>query len=343
MIPSMFKAFGKNPRGTILEEVKKSPHYNTAFENLEHTDVMLKDASYIKLILENFSKPKEVAPSKALPTVHTDLKNLSGDTPQIVWFGHSSYLIAYKGAHILVDPVFENASPASFIGKPFKGTALYQASDMPAVDILIITHDHYDHLEYKTLMKLKGKIKTIVCPLGVQSHLLYWGFDAAMIHALDWNDSTTIGMATVTALPARHFSGRSLTRNKTLWNSYRLQLDAYNIFIGGDSGYGPHFKTIGDTHGPFDIAFIENGQYGKSWPNIHMFPEQTAQAAIDIRAKILFPVHWAKFTLALHPWNEPIKRLLAASAEAPYTIVSPKIGEVYSHRTGFVQEEWWDK
>jgi len=303
---------------------------------------MRKDASYLKLLLENLSKPSDVTPKNAIPTIKTDLKNLTGDTPQIVWFGHSSYLIAHKGKHILIDPVFENASPVSFIGKPFRGTAIYHAEDMPDIDVLIITHDHYDHLEYKTLMKLKGKIKNIICPIGVQSHLIYWAFSEAMIHALDWNDEVTISDTTVTALPARHFSGRSISRDKTLWNSYALQLDDYKIFIGGDSGYGQHFKTIGDIHGPFDIAFVECGQYGKDWPEIHMFPEQTAQAGLDLKTKILFPVHWAKFTLALHPWNEPIKRLFKAAEQMSYKITSPKIGETYSLGKDFIQEEWWN-
>jgi L-ascorbate metabolism protein UlaG (beta-lactamase superfamily) len=331
----MFKAFGRSPK--------------RKFFNIEPTEVMRKDASYIGLIRQQFSKPDDVSPKNPVASIKTDLRALaqnSGDTPEVVWFGHSAYLIAQKGKTMLVDPVFENASPVSFIGKPFAGSGIYHAEDMPDIDLLIITHDHYDHLEYKTLMRLKGKIKSIVCPAGVDSHLTYWGFDAHIISSLEWNEETALPImganVKVTALPARHFSGRGITRNKTLWNSYALQLEGFKIFIGGDSGYGEHFKTIGEQHGPFDIAFIECGQYGKDWPNIHMLPEETARVALEIKAKILFPVHWAKFVLALHPWNEPIKRLLKAAEQMPYIVVSPKIGEPYTFGKDFIQQEWWN-
>jgi L-ascorbate metabolism protein UlaG (beta-lactamase superfamily) len=325
----------------ILKSIGKDPK-NTKFSNIEPTEVMPKDASYIGMLKEYASKPKLVAPSRALPTVKTDLLSLSGEELSVIWFGHSSYLINHKRYTVLVDPVlFGPASPVSFYGKGFKGTTIYTPEELPEIDLLLITHDHYDHLSYETVLALKNKVKKIIVPKGVASHFIYWGFDAATITELKWNESVEISPSVAIAtVPARHFSGRFLSRNKTLWTSYILTLNGYRLFIGGDSGYSKQFKITGDAYGPFDVAFVECGQYGKDWPLIHMFPEQTAQAAIDLKAKILFPVHWAKFTLALHQWNDPIKRLLKAISNTE--VVLPMIGEQYILGKEVRDKEWWN-
>lgn len=268
---------------------------------------------------------------------------LADSAPQIVWFGHSSYLIGYNGYRVLVDPVlFGTSSPVSFIGKPFPVSAPFVPSDIPSVDLLVLTHDHYDHLDYVTLTQLRKQFRRVVCPLGVGSHLAQWGFDAAIITELDWNEALAVNNEIVlTAVPARHFSGRVFARNKTLWNAYVLAWGPYKIFVGGDSGYDTQFKLTGDNHGPFDIAFLECGQYGVDWPYIHLFPEETAKAAQDLGARQLFPVHWAKFVLASHSWKEPVERLSVAAAQGGVELVTPLIGAATTLGIPTVANAWW--
>lgn len=180
-----------------------------------------------------------------------------------------------NGKHILVDPVFGgHASPFTFMVKAFKGSDIYVPSDFNQVDILILTHDHYDHLDYKCLIQLKNKVRKVVCSLGVASHLVYWGYDKELITELDWWESTSISGITLTATPARHFSGRLARRAQTLWSSFVLQTKNHQLFLGGDSGYGDHFNEIGKRFGGFDIALLECGQYNTKWPMIHMMPEE---------------------------------------------------------------------
>lgn len=340
----ILKALGHLPSAARLADFAKSPQWkDNTFVNAEPTEVMRKGASYPKLLREALARPKTTSPSRVLPSVWTDLHNLIDSKPQIVWFGHSSYLISHNGFRILVDPVmFGTSAPVSFIGKPFPITASFKPDDIPAIDLLVISHDHYDHLDYVTLTKIKDRIRRIVCPLGVVAHLTYWGFDSAIINEVDWHDRVTVASDIVlTALPARHFSGRVFTRGKSLWASYALQLRKYKIFLGGDSGYDKQFKWIGENHGPFDFAMLECGQYGKDWPLIHMFPEETARAAIDLRTKQLLPVHWARYVLANHPWNEPIARLVVAAKDASFELVTPHIGAVTEVGAAAKMNHWW--
>jgi len=336
---------GQPPSGKHLEKLRQSPNYKkNAFQNLSATPMMPDDISYWKLMREFFKKNKDRVPAGLLPSVKTDLTNLDSSKPVIVWFGHSSYLIRIENKNFLVDPVFSgNASPLSFMIKAFPGSNIYKAEDMPAIDYLILTHDHYDHLDFKTVKKLKKKVDKIYCSLGISSHLKYWGFDTGRITELDWWESSHLSDGFVlTATPARHFSGRGFTRAKTLWASYVLKTPTNFIYIGGDSGYDDHFKTIGEKYGPFDIALLECGQYNQRWPLIHMMPEETVQASIDLRAKVLLPVHWGKFTLALHPWNEPITRAVKAADSLGVTIITPVVGErVKVSDTVHSASAWW--
>jgi L-ascorbate metabolism protein UlaG (beta-lactamase superfamily) len=340
------KTFGKNPSGSRLERIQRSPNYRDgAFQNPEPTEEIRKGASMTKMLRDFLNKPKDTTPPHALPSVKTDLKTLSADKPVIVWFGHSSYLLKVGATTILVDPVFSgNASPVRFFGKSFPGSDVYTPDDMPPIDYLILTHDHYDHLDYQTIVKLIPKVKHFYAPLGVGSHLEYWGIPASRITELDWWQTERIADDTeLTATPARHFSGRGITRNKTLWTSYVLRIKGYNFFLGGDSGYGTHFKTIGERFGPFDMAFLETGQYGADWPYIHTFPEETVTAAKDLKANVLLPVHWGKFALALHGWNEPIRRLMTRAAEENLTVAAPMIGEAVTLGSIYPTKAWWEK
>lgn len=338
------KIFGKNPNERSSHKISNSPNYkNGSFQNLSPTAVMREGASYPKMMKEFLNKPKDTIPPKEIPSVKTDLENLNDEQPVIVWFGHSSYLIKHKGLTILVDPVFSgHASPFSFSVKAFPGSDVYKPEHMPVIDMLILTHDHFDHLDYKSLLALQPKVKNIYTSLGVASHLKFWGLEENKISEFDWWETKEISDdIRLTAAPSRHFSGRKFKRGKTLWSSFILELNNYNIYIGGDSGYDDHFKTIGAKFGPFDIVMLECGQYGKDWPLIHMQPEEVAQAAKDLKANLLLPVHWAKFSLSLHAWNEPVERLIKAAEKNDQKIITPMIGEPIVLNKILPQAMWW--
>ncbi len=339
------KTFGKHPAGTRLERITRSEHYREgSFQNLSPTEVTLKSASMTKMLKDYFNKPKDATPPSPLPSVHTNVRTLQAGKPVIVWFGHSSYLIQHRNIRILVDPVFSGyASPVSYFGKSFPGSDVYQVPDFGDIDLLILTHDHYDHLDYQTIRQLIPKVKAFYTALGVGAHLEHWGVPANKITEFDWWEHHTLtDSISLTAAAARHFSGRGLTRNKTLWTSFILKLHGYTLYLGGDSGYDTHFKTIGDTYGPFDIAMLEAGQYGAGWPYIHMFPEQTVQAAKDLRANVLLPVHWGKFALANHGWNEPIRKVAQEAARKNQPLATPRIGEPITIGGVYPTDSWWE-
>ena len=347
------KITGKLPSGKLLQNLQQSPNYKKGtFQNLSPTSMKPEGISYWKMTREFMKKHPETAPSGKLPFVKTDLKKLNSPEPVIIWFGHSSYLIKIDNKTFLIDPVFSgNAAPVSFMVKAFPGSNEYKADDMPAIDYLILTHDHYDHLDFKTLLQLKSKVGKVICSLGISSHLKHWGFDGKKITELDWWQTTAVEQdIQLTAAPARHFSGRGIKRGQTLWSSFILKTANHNLYLGGDSGYDFHFKEIGKKFGPFDIAILESGQYNTMWPMIHMMPEETVQAAVDLKAKALLPVHWGKFKLGMHPWNEPIKRILAKAQELnkaqetrdKIQVVTPMIGQPLTLDGHFIGTDWWE-
>lgn len=338
----LLKVLGKNPSGNALKKVESSANYkNKSFENLLPTKLM-ENVSMVSVMWKFINKPKNTVPPKPLPSVKTNLKNLPDGAPVIVWFGHSSYLIKINGKHILVDPVFSgHASPFSFSTKSFAGTDVYTIDDLPAIDVMLISHDHYDHMDYETVQKLSAKTSLICTSLGVAAHLNFWGIDNRKIIEFDWWDSHEIvNDMQLTAVPARHFSGRTFVRNKTLWSSFVLKTK-HTLFLGADSGYGDHFKLINEKFGQFDMAILECGQYNFAWHNIHMLPEETVQASIDLKAKVLMPVHWGKFSLALHPWDEPVKRLLIKANELKVQVTTPMIGEPVIVGNSYPNKTWW--
>lgn len=338
------KITGKLPSTEQLKLLMRSPHYrDKSFQNLSDTPMISEDASYWKMTKDYFKGNKNGAPRKPLPHIATDLNHLRETAPTLVWFGHSSYLVKLDGKTILTDPVLSgNAAPLSFMVRAFPGANTYKAEDMPYIDYLVLSHDHYDHLDYKTVIKLKDRIGKIYCSLGVGSHLVYWGFNKNDITEMDWWQTKKMNSnMSITAAPARHFSGRGLKRGQTFWSSFILQTSKYNLYLGGDSGYDSHFAEIGNKYGPFDLAILECGQYNTMWRHIHMMPEETAQAAIDLHAKTLLPVHWGKFTLALHDWDEPVKRLLQKSKEFGLQLTTPMIGEPVIVNQHYPSSQWW--
>jgi len=335
--------FGKQPSGERLNRIKQSPNFRDGqFQNLNFTPTFAEDVSKFEMIRDGIFKiSKRKAPLVSLPSVKTNLFNLDPQKDLLVWFGHSSYFMQINGKKLLVDPVFSgHASPFSFSVKSFTGSDVYAPEDFPAIDYLFITHDHWDHLDYQTIRKLK--VGKIITGLGVGAHLKRWGFASESIIESDWNETNKLDPGfVVTATPGRHFSGRGFKRNQSIWCSFVLQTPSKKIFIGGDSGYDTHFAKIGAEHGPFDLALLECGQYNKSWKYIHMMPEQTVQAAIDLKAKTMMPVHWAKFTLSLHAWDEPIIRVTQEARRLNVPLIHPMIGELVDLNTVGEQKEWW--
>jgi len=337
--------FGKAPAGERLKRIQQSPNYRDgSFQNLNFTPVFAEDVSKLDMIRDGIFKiSKRKKPVGSLPSIKTNLKTIDPEKDVLVWFGHSSYFMQIDGKKVLVDPVFSgSASPFSFMIRSFKGSDIYSIDDMPNIDYLVITHDHWDHLDYKTVLKLKPGVSKVIIGLGTGAHLEYWGFDPKSIVELDWNEQSALDSGfVITATPERHFSGRNTKRNQSLWCSFVLQTPTKKIFIGGDSGYDTHFANIGAAYGPFDLALLECGQYNKSWKYIHEMPEQTIQAAIDLKAKTMMPVHWGKFALSLHAWDESIERVTKEAHRLNVPIIHPMIGEAVDLNDFGVQTEWW--
>jgi len=335
--------FGSLPSGTYASEIQQSPNFRDGkFQNESPTADLTEGAGYFTVLNEFiFHKSKRNKPKGILPSVKTDIKNPPEDS--LIWMGHSSYFMRIDGKNILVDPVLSgNASPVSFTTKSFPGSDIYTPEELPEIDFLFISHDHWDHLDYKTVKALIPKIKKVITGSGVQPHLLRWGYNPEQIIERDWNEQVDLGNGfSVTTAPARHFSGRLFKRNQSIWSSFILKTPTMKIYLGGDSGFDSHFKRIGEMHGPFDLSILECGQYNKHWKFIHMMPEEVAKAAADLRSKNFMIVHWAKFSLSLHDWDEPIKRVLAESRKQKLRMIHPMIGEPVSLKSPQEGTEWW--
>ncbi|KOS07869.1 beta-lactamase [Flavobacterium akiainvivens] len=338
--------FGKKAKGQRLQHILASPHYrDNEFQNQSYTPNLSEGATMFKVFVKFFfGRDKRNKPSQPIPSQKHDLKNLDPNQNLLVWFGHSSYFIQIDGKTILIDPVLSGyASPIAATTRAFKGSDIYKAEDMPEIDYLFISHDHWDHLDYDTVIKLKPKVKNVVTSLDNGAHLEYWGYNAAIIQEGDWNDVLNLKDGfTATVVPGRHFSGRTFIRNKYLWGGFVLQTPTHKLFLGGDSGYDTHFKTIGEQHGPFDLALLECGQYNEYWHHIHMMPEEVVTAAQELRTKKLMPVHFAKFALALHAWDEPIIRVSAEAEKQGMPLITPLIGQLVNLEQDIIFEKWWE-
>ena len=331
--------FGAEPKEEDLNHSKN--FRDGVFHNQSLTEMMRPGASYVGMIRDLLNKPKNNTPDKPIEVIKTNLLQINSAEPYLIWFGHSSYLLVVDGKKILVDPVFNNASPLSFFGKPYPATFNYQAEDFPEIDLILISHDHYDHLDEIAVKRLIPKTKHFLTSLGVDAHLKHWGVAAEQITALDWEQEFSFEGLKFTAAPARHFSGRKFKRGNTLWSSFILKTATQQIYLGGDSGYDQHFKLIGQQYGPFDLVILECGQYGKDWPKIHLLPEEMIKAATELKAKKLVPVHWGKFSLAFHPWTEPIERALKAAENIEIDIYTPQIGELLHFNEINQTKKWW--
>lgn len=324
--------FGALPEGARHQAAQRSPHYvNGEFRNLIDTPMRTQDSSFLSNVLSMLLDSNEnLKPSAAIPSTKTDLKALVPGEDVLIWLGHSSYFVQLGGKRILIDPVFSsNAAPFPHANRAFEGTTTYTADDMPGIDYLLVTHDHWDHLDYSSAKALLPKVGQVVVGLGVGEFFERWGYPINRLHEADWNDTLALDADfRIHVLPARHYSGRMLTRNKTLWVAFALETPTRRLFFSGDSGYGPHFREIGERFGGFDLVALDTGQYDKRWPYIHMFPEEVALAAEDLRAEALLPAHVGRFSIAAHDWDEPLQRLEKASRGRPYRLLTPSIGDV---------------
>lgn len=323
-------SFGKLPSGNRLERMKKSWHYRDGeWKNEIETTQMTGDwLSSMRDFL--FGSHPRTIPDEPIEAIKTDIKTLPRDSDLLVWFGHSSYLLQLNGKRILVDPVFVSGSPVSFVNKPFKGSDIYKPEDMPAVDYVIITHDHWDHLDYDTQRQMRDRIGEVIVPLGIGEDFEYWGFASDHITDLDWYEKKQFSDGfTFHCMPARHFSGRSLKANQALWGSFVIEAPSgKKVYVGGDSGFGPHFKKIGSEFPGMNLAILENGQYDKNWSQIHTMPDELPLVMKDLRAQHYITVHHGKFCLSNHPWDEPLHNEQEAARKTGSDLTVLTIGEV---------------
>ncbi|GAA4004253.1 MBL fold metallo-hydrolase [Hymenobacter fastidiosus] len=340
---------GGKPTKAQQAAYARSGHYRDGeFRNLVPTELMTGSSTVSMLWRFLFNKVPDKKPAAPLPMRPLDSLAITKkpiDLVRVTWFGHSASLVEIAGQNILLDPMLSvEMGPLSWVTpNRYNPQLAITAEQLPPIDAVLISHDHYDHLDYQTILRLKDKTTHFYVPLGVGAHLLAWGVAPARVSELDWNDSVRLPGLTIVSTPARHFSGRGLTnRNATSWSSWVIKSATRRIFYSGDGGYGPHFQTIGRRHGPFDLTLMECGQYDAQWAQIHMMPEQTVQAALDVRARVLLPVHWGAFTEANHAWNEPVRRATAEAARLRLPITTPELGQPVTLNAGpLPQTMWW--
>jgi len=324
--------------GTFTKQQKAIYEQSAQFSDgkFRNTEAVPKDLSFTETLKLGYAffttevpngRPIKNLTVKKLDSTHVANYNKEA---RMIWFGHSSFLLQLENKNILLDPMFSKvAAPHPLLGaNRFNEDFPIAIEKLPQIDAVIFSHDHYDHLDYETIQKIKSKTGHFFVPLGVGTHLEAWGVPSNKITELDWWQEATFENLTFVCTPAQHFSGRKFnTGQSTLWSSWVIQSKTDNIFFSGDSGYANHFKEIGAKYGPFDIALMECGQYNEMWSDIHMMPEETAQAGLDVKAKKIMAIHWAGFKLALHDWTDPIERVKAKASELNLKVITPKIGE----------------
>lgn len=327
--------------------MQTSDHYNgKIFLNPVPTEVMGKGA-FLRVMRKFFQKHPGREPKASLGPFSVDLEKLNvlpPDQLRVTWLGHSSLLLDIDGKRFFTDPLwYQRASPFTLMGpKRFFENPL-PINNLPPIDAILLSHDHYDHLDKGSLLQLTQKGIPIITMLGVGKRLLDWGIAEKLVTELDWWQSINIGEHCITAAPARHFSGRWLTdRFRTLWGSFAIKGPLHNVYYGADSGYYSGFVSIGEKLGPFDLALLEIGAYNEEWQDIHMGPETAVQAALDVKAKMLMPIHWGTFNLAMHPWKEPVERLQAEAGKKGVPLLLPTPGETFQVNNNSYNSRWWE-
>ena len=342
------KQFGGKVTKALIDQYRQSDNWKEGkFQNLEETSLHISIRKMPGIIYRQFTGKAKREPSQPLPMLPLDKNDFLKESAsaKMVWYGHSVLLLRLNGQTLLIDPMLgPNASPIGPVTtKRFSENTLDLVDDFPEIDLLLLTHDHYDHLDYDSMQKLKIKTKKFFVALGVKRHLVRWGIDPTIITEFDWWDQADFNGIHIHFTPSRHFSGRGLSdRSKSLWGGWVFKTARQNLWFSGDGGYGKHFTEIGDRLGPFDFAWMECGQYNEHWHDIHMYPEECIQAAKDAQATTIMPVHWAGFSLAPHHWKEPVERFVAAAQKEnlAYYVASPgKIADLQNLKI----INWWQE
>ncbi|PTL38404.1 MBL fold metallo-hydrolase [Alkalicoccus saliphilus] len=340
MITPVHPVFGSRPG-------KKQRELFQTFDNYEDGKFVYRGPKKNPPPVPELLSGGKTSPEAPIPVPEIDWKEINSGEDHLVWLGHSSYILHLDGKKILLDPMLGPiASPIPFLGpKRYSEDILGITEDMPEVDAVFITHDHYDHLDYPSIRQLKDRVGRFFVPYGVGSHLTLWGVDKEKITELNWWEETEFEGLTIALTPSKHFSGRGVfNRNTTLWGGWVILGTQTRFYTSGDGGYDRHFKEIGDKYGPFDIAIIEGGQYNKRWPWAHMFPEQAVQAHIDSKGRQMMLAHWGAFTLSQHSWTEPIERALKAAEKNEVNLLAPRIGETVqlTGKRSLPADKWWE-
>ena len=318
-----------------------SPHYyDGKFNNLEESSVST--GSFFGTLLDYMVGSSDRSPGETVPTLPYQQTEVEENDVRITWFGHSTILVETHDTTLLFDPVFgsDNLNPLVFGPAPFDYEHTYEVSQLPEIDYVFISHDHYDHLDMSTVQSLDESMFFV--PLGVDEHLKVWDIPSNQIMTFDWYDEATISEGFDIALtPSQHFSGRGATRDGALWGSWVVQIENHSIYFSGDSGYSKEFVEINNRYGPFDIAICEAGQYNEAWDEIHMYPEQAIQAAIDLNATTMIPIHNTKYILALHEWDDPLERVYQEGKRTGQHVSTPMIGESFVLGESMEDNPWW--
>lgn len=349
IVVTYYPSFGGDVTKTQKEKFEPLENFtNGKFINRKDVPEKLTLSKFLDIGYRYFTtKIENGTPKNQIEIVKINPQDLHGfNGSRVFWFGHSTFLIQHSGMNILIDPMFGKV-PAPF---DFLGAARFQEElpiapeNLPKIDYVVFSHDHYDHLDYESVVKLKDKVEWFLTPLGLGNHLMRWGVKQEQIIELNWWESKSFDNISFTSTPSQHFSGRKFSNVKnTLWSSWVIQSDALSLYFSGDSGYDVHFKEIGEKYGPFDLSLIECGQYNKLWSDVHMFPHQTAQAGVDLNSKVIFPIHWGTFKLAMHPWNEPAIEVLKEAKKKNLKVLIPRIGEsIYLDSIPSENTVWWE-
>lgn len=342
---------GSKPSGKRLERMKEAPNFvDGKFQNTVETKMDMRWETIRKSLSHYLFEDKSLKNPREVISVQGFRKDEFNAVPSnifsFVWFGHSTILIKMNGVTLLMDPVIvgKRASMFSFMGpERFNYSHHLSIDELPKIDAVILSHDHYDHLDYPTIKALNEKVDRFYLPLGVGAHLEKWGVPPEHITELNWWDEVEFQDLKLAFTPTRHFSGRGFgDRFQTLWGSWVIIGPDKRLYFSGDSGYFPGFKKIGDKYGPFDLTFMECGAYNEGWSEIHMFPEETAQAHLDLKGKLLMPIHWGKFDLALHPWKESVNRLAEKAKEENIPLFTPQVGQMVSLADSSDLDSWWE-
>ena len=313
-----------------------------AYRNLEKTRLQ-EDFRSLLGDLYGYLQAKNTQPAKPLPIAVANSNSVvDPDKDYLTWYGHSALRLETNGKTILIDPMLGNwVAPVPFLGHRFPYQSYNPVDQLGDIDLIVYSHDHYDHLDYDTFQVLKDRTKHFLTPLGVGAHLRAWGIPFDRITELDWWESAPLAGCTFTCTPARHFSGRSPgTRNKSLWGGFAIQTAHHRLYFGGDSGYGLHFQEIGRRLGPFSLTLLDSGQYHDRWKNVHMTPEEALRAHRDLGGRNLLPIHWGAFSLSDHSWSDPIERITKADDEGE--VISPMVGQrVDLDGLDDCKTDWW--